>query len=181
MSVALAVLGWSLFALIVLAALLLDLIGLFGNWIILGAVGAAAAISGFDHFGGYTLVILLVLAIFGEVLEALAAGAGAAKYGGGKGAIAAALVGTLVGALLGTSLFPIVGTIARESSHLHVDLLKELRDHRCVVYVALRELGRHDKALVVDTDVQLPPTPLGLAFPVFPATPLARAEDLQAG
>ena len=112
MSVALAVLGWSLFALIVLAALLLDLLGLFGNWIILGAVGAAAAISGFDHFGGYTLVILLVLAIFGEVLEALAAGVGAAKYGGGKGAIAAALVGTLVGAIVGTPLFPIVGTIA---------------------------------------------------------------------
>ena len=112
MSVALAVLGWSLFAVIVLAALLLDLLGLFGNWIILGAVGAAAVISGFDHFGGYTLVILLVLAILGEVLEAVAAGVGAARYGGGKGAIVAALVGTLVGAIVGTPLFPILGTIA---------------------------------------------------------------------
>ncbi len=111
MSVALAVLGWTLFGLVILAALALDLLGLFGNWIILGAVGVAAAISGFDHFGGYTLVALLVLAILGEVLEALAAGVGAAKYGGGKGAIGAALVGTLVGAVLGTSLFPIIGTI----------------------------------------------------------------------
>ncbi len=111
MSVALAILGWSLFALIILAALLLDLLGLFGNWIILGAVGAAAAITGFDHFGGYTLVILLVFAILGEVLEAFAAGVGAARYGGGKGAIAAALVGTLVGAIVGTPLFPILGTI----------------------------------------------------------------------
>lgn len=111
MSFALAVLGWTLFGLTILAALVLDLLGLFGNWIILGAVGAAAAISGFEHFGGYTLVILLVLAILGEVLEAVAAGVGAAKYGGGKGAVGAALVGTLVGAVLGTSLFPILGTI----------------------------------------------------------------------
>ncbi len=111
MSFALAVLGWTLFGLVILAALALDLLGLFGNWIILGAVGVAAAISGFEHFGGYTLVILLVLAILGEVLEALAAGVGAAKYGGGKGAVGAALVGTLVGAVLGTPLFPILGTI----------------------------------------------------------------------
>ena len=111
MSFALAVLGWTLFGLAILAALVLDLLGLFGNWIILVAVGAAAAISGFEHFGGYTLVILLVLAILGEVLEAVAAGVGAAKYGGGKGAVGAALVGTLVGAVLGTSLFPILGTI----------------------------------------------------------------------
>lgn len=111
MSLALAILGWTLFGLVILAALALDLVGLFGNWVILGAVGAAAAISGFEHFAGYTLVILLVLAILGEVLEALSAGVGAAKYGGGKGAVAAALVGTLVGAVLGTALFPILGTI----------------------------------------------------------------------
>ena len=112
MSLALAILGWTVFGLVILAALVLDLLGLFGNWIILGAVGVAAAISSFDHFGGYTLVVLLVLAVLGEVLEALAAGVGAARYGGGKGAIAAALVGTLVGAIFGTALFPILGTIA---------------------------------------------------------------------
>jgi len=112
MELALEILGWSVFALVIVIALLLDLLGLFGNWIILAAVGAAAAISGFDHFGGYTLAYLFVFAGVGELLEALAAGLGAAKYGGGKGAIAAALVGTLVGAILGTPVFPILGTIA---------------------------------------------------------------------
>ena len=111
MAVALAVLGWTVFGIAILIALLLDLMGLFGNWIILGAVGIAAALSGFDHFGGYTVVILLALAVLGEVLEALAAGLGAAKYGGGKGAIGAALAGTILGAILGTPIFPIVGTI----------------------------------------------------------------------
>lgn len=111
MSLALGIFGWSLFALALTVALILDLVGLFGNWIILGAVGIAAVVSGFDRFGGYTLAALLVLAIVGEVIEALAAGAGAARYGGGKGAIGAALVGTILGAILGTSIFPIVGTI----------------------------------------------------------------------
>ena len=111
MALALAVLGWTLFGIAIVVALVLDILGLFGNWIILGAVGIAAAISGFEYFGGYTLVILLILAILGEVLEAVAAGVGAAKYGGGKGAIAAALVGTIVGAIAGTAVFPIVGTI----------------------------------------------------------------------
>ena len=111
MSIALAVVGWTLFGLAVVVGLALDLVGLFGNWIILGAIVLAALFSGFDHFGGYTIVVLVVLAIVGELLEALASGVGAAKYGGGKGAIGAALVGTLLGAVLGTPVFPILGTI----------------------------------------------------------------------
>jgi len=107
----LAVLGWTAFALAVLAGLALDLVGLFGNWIILGAVGIAAAVTGFDHFGGYTIPVLIAFAVLGEVLEAGAAGVGTARYGGGKGAIFAALVGTLVGAAVGTPIFPIIGTI----------------------------------------------------------------------
>jgi hypothetical protein len=104
-------LGWAVFGLAVLAGLALDLLGLFGNWIILGAVGIAAALSGFDHFGGYTIPLLLGLAILGEVLEASAAGVGTARFGGGRGAIVAALVGTIAGGIIGTGIVPIVGTI----------------------------------------------------------------------
>lgn len=111
--IALAVLGWTAFGLAVLAGLALDLLGLFGNWIILAAVATAAAVSGFDHFGGWTLPILIGLAAMGELLEAAAAGAGVARYGGGKGAMLSAIVGTLVGAAVGTPLIPIpiLGTI----------------------------------------------------------------------
>lgn len=111
MSLALAILGWGMFALAVVVGLILDFLGLFGNWIILGAIGVAAAVSGFDHFGGYTLVFLVMLAVLGEVLEAVAAGAGAAKFGGGRGAIVMALVGAIVGAILGTPIFPVIGTL----------------------------------------------------------------------
>lgn len=111
MSLALAILGWSVFALAIVVGLVLDLLGLFGNWIILGAVGVAAAVSGFNHFGGYTLVFLVLLAALGEILEAVAAGAGAAKYGGGRGAILMALVGAIVGAIVGTPFFPVIGTL----------------------------------------------------------------------
>jgi uncharacterized protein YqgC (DUF456 family) len=107
----LAILGWIAFGGAVLSGIALNLLGLFGNWIILGAVGIAAALSGFDHFGGYTLPLLLGLAIVGEVLEAGAAGVGTARYGGGKGAIVAALVGTIVGGIIGTPIFPLVGTV----------------------------------------------------------------------
>ena len=45
MSLVVAFAGWTVFGVIVIAGLLLDLVGLFGNWLILGAVGAAALSS----------------------------------------------------------------------------------------------------------------------------------------
>lgn len=106
-------LGWIVFGLVIVAGILLNIVGLFGNWLILLAIAAAAFISGFEHFSITILVILLVLAIVGEALEALASGVGAAKYGGSKGAMAASIVGCIVGAIVGTGLIPIpiVGTL----------------------------------------------------------------------
>ncbi|HOE67711.1 MAG TPA: DUF456 domain-containing protein [Candidatus Hydrogenedentes bacterium] len=111
MDTALAIGGWTAFGVAIGVGLLLDLLGLFGNWIILGAVAVAWAATGFEHFNVWTLVILTVLAIVGEVLETAAAGYGAAKFGGGRGAIVAAVAGCLIGAVAGTPVFPIVGTL----------------------------------------------------------------------
>ena len=107
------VMGWILFGLVIVTGLLLDLVGLFGNWLILAAITAAWVLSGFDHFGGYTIPVLIGLAVFGEILETAAAGMGAAKFGGGKGSIVASVVGCIVGAIVGTPLIPIplVGTL----------------------------------------------------------------------
>jgi uncharacterized protein len=109
----LAIFGWFIFGVAVLIGLFLDLLGLFGNWIILAAVGIVAAITGFDHFGGYTLLILFGLAVLGEILEAGAAGAGAAQFGGSKGSMLWAIIGCILGAIAFTPLIPIpvVGTI----------------------------------------------------------------------
>jgi uncharacterized protein YqgC (DUF456 family) len=109
----LEILGWSAFGLAVFVGVVLNLVGLFGNWVILAAVAGAYVASGFEYFGWGALLMLLALAVLGEVLETLAAGVGAAKFGGGKGAITGALVGCLAGAVLGTGVIPIpiVGTL----------------------------------------------------------------------
>jgi uncharacterized protein YqgC (DUF456 family) len=103
--------GWSTFALAILVGLCLDLVGLFGNWIILGAVAIAWVATGFDHFGIFGLIFMVGFAILGEVLETALAGYGAKKFGGSKGSMIAALVGCIAGAILGTPVFFIVGTL----------------------------------------------------------------------
>jgi hypothetical protein len=103
--------GWSLFTLAILAGLALDLVGLFGNWIIFAAVTLAWVFTGFEAFSWVTLVLLLLLAVIGEVLETGLAGYGAKKFGGSKGAMIPTIIGCLIGAVLGTPLFPIIGTI----------------------------------------------------------------------
>ncbi len=109
----LAILGWGTFAAAILAGLLLDAVGLFGNWIILGSTAIAWGVTGMERFSLTGLAIMLVLAVLGEVLEAVAAGYGASKFGGGKGSGISAIAGCLAGAILGTPLIPIpvVGTL----------------------------------------------------------------------
>jgi uncharacterized protein YqgC (DUF456 family) len=108
----LPVIGWVLFGLAILVGLILDLLGLFGNWVILGAVVVAWIVMGFEHFSIATIVILTILAIVGEIVEAAAAGFGAKKFGGTKGSMVAAVVGCILGAILGSPVFPILGTLA---------------------------------------------------------------------
>ena len=109
---AMAAIGWSLFGLAIIVGLGLDLVGLFGNWIILGAVALAWVVTGFEHFGIWGLVLMTGFAVLGEVLETAFAGYGARKFGGSKGSIIAALVGCLLGAVAGTAIpIPVVGTL----------------------------------------------------------------------
>ncbi len=110
MSLALEVFGWLMFSLALLVGLALDLLGLFGNWIILAAVILAYAFSGFEHFGIPSIIVLFFLAAAGEIIEALASAYGAKRFGGVKGTMVAALVGTIVGAIVGTPV-PIVGSL----------------------------------------------------------------------
>jgi uncharacterized protein YqgC (DUF456 family) len=109
-SILLALLGWTLFGLAVLAGLALDIVGLFGNWVILVAVVIAYIATGYTYFSLLTIGILLVLAVIGEVIEAVAASYGAKRFGGTKGTMIAALVGTIVGAIVGAPI-PIVGSL----------------------------------------------------------------------
>ncbi|MBI5094416.1 MAG: DUF456 domain-containing protein [Candidatus Hydrogenedentes bacterium] len=113
MATLLAILGWTAFGLAIAAGLVLDFVGLFGNWIILSAMAGLWAATGFVHFGWWGLGGMLLLAVLGEIIEMVAAGYGASKFGGGKGAMVAAFVGCLVGAIVLTPLIPVplVGTM----------------------------------------------------------------------
>ena len=111
MTLFLSIVGWSVFALAILVGLLLDLLGLFGNWIIWGAVTIAWLATGFAHFSTWVIVALFAGAVLGEVLEAVATSFGAARFGGGKGAMVAALVGCIAGGIFGTPWMPIMGTL----------------------------------------------------------------------
>lgn len=104
-------LGWIAFGLVVIVAIALNALGLFGNWLILGAVAAAWILTGFEHFGLITLGILLLLAIAGEILEAVAASYGATVFGGSKKAFLYVVGGCILGAIAGTPLLPIVGSL----------------------------------------------------------------------
>lgn len=107
----LAILGWTAFGLGIVVGLLLDLFGLFGNWIILAMVAAAWVLTGFERFGPVGLGILFGLAVLGEVLEAASGAYGARRFGGGRDAVVAAILGGIVGAVVGTPVFPLVGTL----------------------------------------------------------------------
>ena len=112
MACVLGVVGWVCFGLAIIVGLLLNLVGLFGNWVILGAVGSAWVLTGFLHFGVWSMLGMLLLAVLGELLEMLAAGYGASRFGGGRGAAAASLAGCVAGAILATPWFPLIGTLA---------------------------------------------------------------------
>lgn len=103
--------GWSLFLLAIVVGLALDLVGLFGNWIILGAVAIAWVATGFEHFGIFGLTFMVGFAILGEILETALAGYGARRFGGSKGSMVAALVGCIGGAIGGSFVLMIVGTL----------------------------------------------------------------------
>lgn len=111
METALAFAGWTAFAILILSGLLLNTVGLFGNWIICGAVVGAWALTGFEHFDPWWITGMIALAATGEVLELLMSGYGAKKFGGSTGSMWAALVGCIGGAIIGSPIFPVVGTL----------------------------------------------------------------------
>jgi uncharacterized protein len=98
---------------LLLLALIVGLIlipfGLPGLWVM---VGAALVYSWADpgRIGVPTLVIITLMAVVAEILEFLAAGRYARKYGGSRRAAWGAIAGGIVGAIVGVPI-PIVGSV----------------------------------------------------------------------
>lgn len=92
--------------------LLLAIAGLPGIWLMVLAAGVYAILTGGDPMGLWGIVVLIVLGVIAELLEAGLGGVAAAQAGGSKRGMVGAIVGGVVGAVAGTPIFPIVGTVA---------------------------------------------------------------------
>ena len=114
-----------LLAIVLIGLVILNAVGVLmvvfqlpGTWMMLSFTGLVAwwrwdDVGGWGHFGWWTLGILVLLAVIGEILEFAAGAVGASKAGASKRAAVIAIVGGIVGALVGTVLIPIpiLGTL----------------------------------------------------------------------
>ena len=105
-----------LLVLTMLACWALNLVGLPGNWFIVLSAALYAWLMPVHRadFGWLVVVMVLVLAILGEVFEFLAGAAGTMKAGGTKRGAMLALLGSGLGGLLGLFIgvpVPVIGSV----------------------------------------------------------------------
>lgn len=97
------------------AAWLTTLVTLPGNWIIAGFAALFAWLVSTDARQGVTwqtVMVLIGLAVFGELVEFGAGAAGAAKHGASKRGVGLSMVGAIVGSILGLTAglpIPVLG------------------------------------------------------------------------
>lgn len=82
-----------------------------GTWVVLGSVIVYGLLTGWQAVGVELILALLVLAIFGEVIEFFASAVGASRFGASRGGSICALIGVFPGVIVGSLLFPVIGTI----------------------------------------------------------------------
>ena len=94
----------------------LTLLGMPGNWLIVGATALYAwvgPVSGLPQIGWGVVGVLAVLAAVGELAETAAGMWGARRAGGSRRAALFSLVGSLLGAIAGAALgmpVPLIGS-----------------------------------------------------------------------
>ncbi len=106
-----------LFLVALAVAWVLQLLGLFGTWIlVIVAIGYAVVQDEQSRLaiGWETVGVLILLAILGEIVEFVAAAAGVARAGGSRRGAVLALVGSICGGLVGLVVgipIPVVGSL----------------------------------------------------------------------
>jgi len=95
----------------VLAGLLFIILGLSGNFVLLGLALITAWIGGFEHLSWLVWIVLLALAVLGEVVEALLGVAAARGFGASKWGMFGTFVGGILGAIAGTAWIPLIGSL----------------------------------------------------------------------
>lgn len=104
---------WSIVLIVFNTAwLCLNAFGLPGNWLIVISTCAFAWWRWDDGvFSIYTLMVTVLLAIAGELIEFLAGMTGARRAGASWRGSVGALIGAVTGAAIGTLVAPVIGTV----------------------------------------------------------------------
>lgn len=103
--------GFVLWALLLILASLFVYLGLGGSFIVLGLAVIYAAVTGFHPLTWQWLIVLLGLALLGELLEFVIGTFYVARKGATRSGVAAAFVGGLLGAFLGNAVLPVLGAV----------------------------------------------------------------------
>lgn len=107
----LALAGWLLFGVVLLAALPLQVLGLPGSWLLAADALFLRWFAGPERISIATIVVLAVMALLGEMMELWTAASGARTGPPVKGAVAASILGALVGGFIGAPVFFGLGAI----------------------------------------------------------------------
>lgn len=102
---------WILLYLFCTVALLSTMLGIPGIWVLVAVVLAIALITHFSMITWPVLLLCVVLAVLGEIVESFLGVAVVAKKGGGKLGLLGTFIGALLGVILGAPVVPPVGSI----------------------------------------------------------------------
>ncbi len=83
------------------------LFALPGNWLMILTAFVFDWLIADKIFSVWTLGIVILLAVFGEILEFFGGAGGARKTGAGKRAAVGAIIGAVIGAVIGTFIIPV--------------------------------------------------------------------------
>ena len=99
-----------LLAVVEVAGLLMVPLGLPGLWVMIVGLLSYGWFTGFQTVGLWTTMLVLALAVLGELIETWLGFRFARKYGASKRAAWGALIGGLIGALVGVPV-PVIGSV----------------------------------------------------------------------
>ena len=98
-------------AAVLIGGVYITLFNLPGLWAMVLGTTVYAILTHFQYAGLRTLIVIIVLATIAELIDLIAAGAGAKKAGASKRGLWGAILGGIAGGIFFTVPLPVIGTI----------------------------------------------------------------------
>jgi len=103
--------AYAVWAVLLFCGALMTILGLSGNFIIVGLGLVHALATGFDPVSWQLLLAMLGLAVLGEVVESVLGVVYVARKGATRHGVLGAFLGGLAGAAVGSGVVPVLGTV----------------------------------------------------------------------